>query len=548
MKDAANSRIMVLGLDGGTWQIFKPLLDLGVMPHLQTLVEQGAHGVLKSVVPSVTAPAWASFATGNEPVKHGIFDFRQFSPKNHRESFVNSTSIHGETLWKVLSRAGKKSLIVNVPITFPVQPINGIMISGMMSPGISGKLEPEFCYPFEYGKKLAKQFPDYRMFVSQDIFYKEGLDAFISKLVKGVENRLALSLHLMEENPWDFFMVHFQNLDSLQHALWPALMKMICEMQSGKMQSHRILDYFRKLDTAIGRLAGQLSENDVLIVLSDHGFGPLNRFFNLNAWLINQGLLALNKTSAWEQVQLKLYKKILRALYRCQFDQNNFLNKILYRLKNKLNLFENLQVIDWQQTKLFSPFGPQIFGLIYFMPEFQHENLRADLINEISTKIRKIKDPENNEEIAEEIYQVSKYLQDPVTEKSPDLIIQLKPGYICNSCAAESGVFRAANLDRGTHQIDGMVVFHGHNIRNGLMLKNARIIDLMPTILSIFNIPIRNEIDGRILTEVFEIMLPKNGKAVHSFGNIDDKSNEYVYNEAESEQIARHLKNLGYLN
>ncbi|MCK4831862.1 MAG: alkaline phosphatase family protein, partial [Anaerolineales bacterium] len=134
-------RILVLGVDGATFDLIEPWAAAGYLPNFARLMAGGVHGELESTLPPVTSPAWPSFMTGCNPGKHGVFDF--IRPQGDGFGLVNSTSIRQPTIWQILSDAGLKVGVMNVPVTFPAQPVNGFMITGLLSPARGG----DVCYP-----------------------------------------------------------------------------------------------------------------------------------------------------------------------------------------------------------------------------------------------------------------------------------------------------------------------------------------------------------------------------------------------------------------
>ncbi len=541
-----NKKVCVIGLDGGTWTVFKPLLKF--LPNLQQLVAAGVSGNLNSVIPPVTAPAWVSFATGKNPGRHGIFDFRQFNRMDHQIQFNNSSSVHSPTIWQLMNQAGKKSITLNVPLTYPISPVNGIMISGMMSPGATGKIEERICLPKEIAHELNQQFPDYRLFVSQDVYYKKGLDAFLLEVKKVTRARGELALFLMQHYEWDFFMVHFQNLDSVQHALWPVLME-ITENPENFLE-HPLFDFLKTLDQIIGQIKEKLDQTTTLIVLSDHGFGPLNKLFNLNVWLRQEGLLSSRRWGKFYKILLNQLYKPIRLGYRLKLERWNAVNMVLNRCHQNLNRIIQRIDIDWDKTKVYILPGPFIFGLVYF-------NLsRADkkyqiLKEEVIQKISKIRDHETGELIVEQVFDVDKIYRVAKPDISPDIIIQFKPGYISfsdpNGNDGGNNLILPAMRDRGTHQVAGMVIFHGETIKTNTLIDNAKIIDLLPTILAVLQIPIPADLDGKILKEIFRT--PENLECVGGIEAIPEKmTNEnFQYSAQEQEDVANRLKELGYL-
>ncbi|MDP2662612.1 MAG: alkaline phosphatase family protein, partial [Dehalococcoidia bacterium] len=128
-----NPRVTVVGIDGGTWKLLKPLMQDGVMPNLARLVEGGASGDLRSTLPPWTPTAWSSFATGKNPGKHGVFGFAS-QKADGSATWTSSKSVRAASLWHILNQHGLTTGLLNVPMTYPPQEINGFMISGFPSP------------------------------------------------------------------------------------------------------------------------------------------------------------------------------------------------------------------------------------------------------------------------------------------------------------------------------------------------------------------------------------------------------------------------------
>src|SRR2546428_1146204 len=124
------SRVMLIGWDGADWRILDPLLEQGALPNLQALIDRGARGVLKSTIPTHSWAAWPSFLTGVDPADHGVYDILEQVPGTHKQFPVTYRSIKERTMIPDLNAAGKKTLLINVPLTFPPPEINGRLVAG----------------------------------------------------------------------------------------------------------------------------------------------------------------------------------------------------------------------------------------------------------------------------------------------------------------------------------------------------------------------------------------------------------------------------------
>ena len=130
-------RVLVIGLDGFTWDLGLPFVSEGIMPNLQRLMEQGCHGALTSVMPYETAPAWTAFQTGCRPGKTRIFSFHSFDRSNRSVRLNRFSDIAVPSLWELVSRAGKRVVSLNMPITYPAPSVSGIIVPGLLCPVVS---------------------------------------------------------------------------------------------------------------------------------------------------------------------------------------------------------------------------------------------------------------------------------------------------------------------------------------------------------------------------------------------------------------------------
>src|SRR4030042_2502517 len=192
--DKRKTKVFIMGLDGGTWDVLKPLMEEGKMPHLSGLAERGMSGVLKSTITPETASAWTTFQTGVNSGKHGIFDFFQYLPGDYNPLVISSQMIPLETIWQILSRQGKKVIVVNVPITYPAYEVNGLMVTCMLTPSVKSN----FTYPPELAEEVLKVEKDYTIVTTQEVFNRRTLQEFVDTLISTEEKRTRVMLHLLD--------------------------------------------------------------------------------------------------------------------------------------------------------------------------------------------------------------------------------------------------------------------------------------------------------------------------------------------------------------
>lgn len=279
--------MFLLGLDGATFTLLRPWAEEGHLPTIARLMKEGAHGPLISTIPPVTPVAWTSMVTGVYPGKHGIFGFAKSRPESYERDLVTSHDRRRPAIWNLLDLAGLRSIVVDVPFTYPPEPINGVMVSGLGTPDVAA----EFVYPGMLREALLRELGPYPL----GIHYHKSVTGMIEEAHRLTEHRLALTRFLMRDFDWDFFMLVLMTTDQLQHVMWKYLDPHHPRYDPGDAARYgpRILDYYRRLDGVIGELLALLPPSASLMVVSDHGAGPLTSGVSLGRWACQAGLLTL---------------------------------------------------------------------------------------------------------------------------------------------------------------------------------------------------------------------------------------------------------------
>ena len=275
----AGRRVLVVAMDGTPHSFLEKAMAAGVMPRLARAAAGGSFRRIRSVYPTVSSCAWASFMTGLDPGGHGIFGFVDRRPETWDTYIPTGRHIAAETLWEKLSRLGKRVVVINVPGTYPPRPVNGVLIGCFLCTDI-GKisLDPAVV---AYLKSIG-----YRIDV--DAWEaRRSLDGLLPEVREVMDRRAQAALHFMGTEEWDFFMVHFMSMDRMQHFLWRQAEGGDAALREG------VLDVYRRLDAHFGSLVDAAGPGVELVVLSDHGFAPIKREVQVNRWLEEQGYLVL---------------------------------------------------------------------------------------------------------------------------------------------------------------------------------------------------------------------------------------------------------------
>ncbi len=475
------SRVLVIGIDGGTFDLIRPWAKAGDLPNLARLMDEGIHGPLESTLPPVTSPAWPTFATGMNPGKHGVFDFIRpmaASPPHgggrggSQFELVNATSIRAPTLWQIISEAGYKVGVMNVPVTYPPTPVNGFVIAGMLSP-VGGS----FTYPPDLLDQYAGRMEPYR--IAPHVQYKPGNEAeFTADLLDLVEQRGKYALQLMTDYPYDFLMFHFLSTDTVQHAFWKFVdpTHPRYDPQAAARFGPALKQVHQRVDGFIGQMLDRIPDDTTVIVMSDHGFGPLHYVVNLNLFLLDHGLLQL-KRGVWTRLKASLFRAGLTPASFWHLIEHaglqNYVWQVSKSTRNKVvGKFLSFDDVDWSRTLAYSIGhvgqiyinlkGRETEGIVE--PGAEYEAVRQRVME----ALQDLRHPTTGQPLVDRIVPGDQVVHGPYAHYSPDLHIVLD-GYrtIAFPLFATDHriVTRQIRGDSGCHRLHGIFIAWGPEIR-----------------------------------------------------------------------------------
>lgn len=550
-------KVIIVGLDGATFDLIEPWAAQGQLPSLNHVLSVGTHGILLSTMQPASPPAWASFRTGTNPGKHGVFDFadldvrRKFMP-------VTSDSVHGVPFWTVAGDAGRQVCIVNVPFTYPPSRVNGVMISGFPCPDTK-----ELSFPPELMADLQARFGEYRVDLRSHI---ERLpipshDFFINDVHQVVETRGQTALHLLQQAAWDCFTVVFTAPDRVQNVYWqysdPEDPRATAEER--RRWGHVILDVYKRLDEILGQILDQMDGKTFLIIVSDHGFGAMYKEVNLNRWLVEQGFLVPATSMLSDQALVRGFRNVLRALL-----PRSLRSKVRSWAPERALLPGRVGFpIDWSRTLAYSvgKFG-NIFlsvrgrepdGIVE--PGMQYEQVRSEIIHRLTGWIN----PETGKNLVWKAYRREELYSGPHVGNAPDIVIKWEDYRYHSFVPADyrkpllfkplPGRYKKLGWT-GNHRPEGILLMKGPGIEAGVRIDGATMIDVAPTILYILGL--RAEfMDGEPLLQAFSPDFRADHR-VETVATSDYQTTAIgdlasAYTEDELEEIESQLRSLGYM-
>lgn len=552
-------RCFVIGLDGATFDLILPWVAQGKLPAMAQVLARGAWGQLRSTVPPMTGPAWTTFATGANPARHSIYDWVYREPGTY--NFVPATAANRRlpSLWSLLSAAGRRVAVVNVPMTFPPEPVNGLLISGLPTPS----KQATFTHPPELAQEIERIIGNYILYPDPGQAYSDaGVDAFLARLYQTTETRIKLVENLRGREAWDFFMVVFNGTDTVQHAMWKFMSPAhpLHDPAKAAKYGDAILTFYQFLDRWLATQIASLPPDTVLMLMSDHGFGPFHKFIHVNNWLREQGFLAIKP--AW---RARLKYAAFRAGFSPMAVYDLLMRLGLGSLKREVvrgqgqgllrTLFLSFDDVDWPATRAYSlgnigqirlnVAGREPQGCV--APGREYEQVRA----EIMARLRLLTDPATGEAVVDEIYPREELYRGPYLEDAPDIVFLPKRLEYFGFGEYEFGSHRVIEAMRrgisGTHRMNGIFAALGEPVQPGVEISGAALADLAPTILHLLGQPIPAAMDGRVLIQALRGPLAAQTPQVVDTPAPVSTTGAFTLSAADEAAISERLRGLGYV-
>ena len=552
-------KVWVIGLDGATFELIMPWINAGKLPTFSRLIREGAHGILHSKIPQ-SPPAWASFMTGCNPGKHGIFDWMQPRPGSYEADLANGTMCCAPAIWEILSFKKRTVGVVNVPMTYPPIEVNGFIISGFEAPYHSR----DFTHPRGLLPELEDRFGPY---IRLPIIVEIPLRKTIVNFHDTISQRQKIMDYLMEKYNPEFFLIVFNAADILQHLCLQSY------TDNGKNTAHlsALYSIYRRFDVILKDLLERLPGDTTLIVVSDHGAGPKHGTLYLDHWLAQKGWLryaSSNPKLAVRQKWKKLSQRLISGLKTVIPPQlKSVLKGLTGNLNTRLEKALIPPVIDWANTQAFSFSQQGVYinlegrypnGLV--KPGLEYKALCED----ITRALLDLKNPDDGTPVVERISSKEEIFKGPYQDLAPDLYIYWKDDayFSCiTELEARSLIFQRLRLldmeeivvsERrdsrvGCHRQEGILLMYGEKVKPGFLIKNAQIEDLAPTILSLMKEPILSEMDGNVLRQAFKDKYWREPLVISSQDvKASQKDGAAVYSKEERESVEKKLRDLGY--
>jgi predicted AlkP superfamily phosphohydrolase/phosphomutase len=482
---------LLIGVDGATFTVLDPYVERGVMPFVGGLIERGARAQLRSVMPPLTPPAWTSLMTGKRPGQHGVFDFFQKEePGSIYFQFASSQDVRTPTIWSLASGHDRRVISLNFPLMFPPPAVEGCVVPGGMMPWRQLRLG---CHPpglFDRLRALPGFNPRELLNMELEIKAIEGCadDEYADWVELHIEREqrwFEIARFLMHEEPAELVGVLFDGVDKLQHLCWRFIDPACRPTRPSRWERdmiERCERYFRTLDGIIAELVGIAGLEATVVLASDHGFGPTREVFHVNSWLEREGYLT------WADGQNGAADRDTQVGFA--------------------EITRHVHALDWGQTLAYaatpSSQGINVVGRVPGSEEPLPEETRRRIAAELAEALRAVRRPHDGRPLVTEVWTREEAFAGPHGSLGPDLSLVLADGGTISILPSETLVARRAE-PRGHHRWEGVFIASGPGVLKGAQLDELSIVDIAPLVLHQLGLPIPEDMDGRLPTEIFEV-------------------------------------------
>lgn len=482
---------LFIGLDGATFTLLDPLTrdrpgEGVVMPFLAQVLARGYAAPLRSTPHPLTPPAWVSLMTGRSPGQHGVYDFVRFEDRGDEVYFTlyDSRDIRVPTVWSLLDGRGRRVCALNFPMMAPPPALD----HGSLLPGfVSWKHLRRNCVPADLYDRI-KAMPGFDARELAWDFEREGqigepmsqdeLEDWVRHHLPREEQWFGIAETLLREDAPDLFAVMFDGTDKIQHQCWHVLDPALFDPATASAEDGRlralVLEYFRRLDGYIERLATLAGPAAHLILASDHGFTASADVLRINRFLGEAGYLAWATDDGSEAAQRRAAA--------------------------------NFAYLDWTKTLAYCP-TPSSNGVVIRQARqpgapgidpADYSAFRARLCADLMGVIN----PQTGAPAIDRILTREEAFPGAAMGEAPDLTLILADcGFVSVRNRAPVMVRRPVPL--GTHHPDGIFIAAGPGIAAGRRGERLSILDVPVVFLYSQGEAIPVDFEGRLPADLF---------------------------------------------
>ncbi len=547
------SRVLVIGIDGLPPGLLRRLMAARRMPTLASLARRGGLGVLRSTPNYQSASAWTSMMTGVNPGVHGILHFTNPVRASYEVAQIDARARRCRSIWSLLSEAGASVAALNVPVSYPAEPVNGIVLAGWLCPSPTS---PGFAHPPELAAEVARVAGDYpihadvRRHVMRGDFGQAARAATHGITVKG-----EVACHLIRSRRPDVAAVVFTECDSLQHWCWHILDEAhpAYDPRLAKHWLDDLLRVYQAVDAQVSALIEAAGGDVDVMVVSDHGQAPNSGAqVLLRPWLVAAGYLAPRRR--W--LPRRIFDRMVASGFeltrrRAPARVKAVLRARLPGLQTRAQAGVRAVAADWPHTRVFTETGHLFVNLRRRQPEGRiepGEECEA-LLAELERELGALRDADSGEPAVEAVVRGSEVFHGPHVDLMPDLLVHWRHARVVHRLVWRGEIITHPSppeLPTGAHHPDGTLLAAGPSFRGGGERAARSIYDIAPTVLHLAGCAVPAYMDGEVMDD---LLTPRAAKDVRR-DTVNPSGDAQAVGEAgdADEIVLGRLRSLGYID
>lgn len=497
--DRPSKPLLIVGWDGATPELLGPWMADGTLPNLAALARRGSYSPLRSLIHPLSPAAWTSAMTGLGPGRHGVWDFGHIRPGTYTVEPTTGAHRKGATVWEIADECGLRSVVGNVPLSYPCRSFRGAYVPGLGATSLVGTTHPP-----SIGGLIEQTVPDYR--IDSNIYEHTNPAEFLTSVERMVEARTTVFEDLLRREQPDLFVGVYVSTDRVQHAFWKqANHPWLDGQRAGWAFSSAIKDCYVQLDAALGRLIAACPGDPTVMVISDHGFGDLDGDLYLNSVLEDMGVLRVSHRSREQRGRGGRFGGLVRRFASVR-DGNDEADTA------EAPCFGD---IDWQQTQAYAR---GLFGNIWLNLRGREPHGQVEpgpeaeaLVDRITARLLALREPgSHSTPLIDAVFRGQDLFRGdgggPV-EGAPDLVVVPRDYRWMTRSGREIGAQGCLTCDpairhTGNHRMNGVLVAGGPGVTVGAPAELRRLIDVTPTALALLGIEVPRSLDGKPMSSL----------------------------------------------
>jgi predicted AlkP superfamily phosphohydrolase/phosphomutase len=506
-----SSRVLMIALDGAEPRLVEQWMSEGLLPNLKRLNSKGAYGRLQSSADWLAGSPWPTFYTGTMPSEHGLYHYLQWRADYMTLAKPAPEWIAPIPFWRRLDKMRRRVISLDVPMTLPADPFEGIEITGWAT---HDRLAPPASHPPKIIGWINQEFGQPTL--SNEFFEQQPVSTLLrarDEIIQNTHHVSKVAEALMKKEDWDLFIVGFGAPHRGGHQLWD-LSGTIGETEPKEVKdfSNALREVYVSCDTAVGRLLDTAGNDVTVFVFSLHGMGANTSRVRLLPTMLNRVLGKEEKPS--EKSKHINYLEKLFGFFPLKW-RHAIKHRLSKAFQEQLTTFFRMGKVNWNATKAFcleadlqgyiriNLRGREASGIVE--PKREYNELCEKIIEGLNTFV----DMETKEPVVESIIRSDLHFANGSRrEYLPDLLVRWNSSPAAKHQAVVSALYGSItwpipgrNVDgrSGNHRPHGFILASGKAIMSGSRITNAHILDIAPTVYSLLGLPQPPEMCGRTI-------------------------------------------------